>query len=132
MFAESPSARTCCSFFVLFFWRKTWLGMVKYPCTHPSAIQPFISPYCISIAVQHTHIITDCLALRVSVSDLMFSVLFVIQMHMHGLTYKKMAFLGIFFTSSKICGFSTIRRCFRNITSVNFRGQCYADFRATY
>lgn len=48
MFEESPSARTCCSFFGGFFWRKTWLGMVKYPCTHPSAIQPFISPYCLS------------------------------------------------------------------------------------
>lgn len=134
MFAESPSARTCCSFFVLFcfFWRKTWLGMVKYPCTHPSAIQPFISPYCISIAVQHTHIITDCLALRVSVSDLMFSVLFVIQMHMHGLTYKKNGISWYFFYFIQNLWFFTIRRCFRNITSVNFRGQCYADFRATY
>lgn len=85
----------------------------------------------LAVAVQHTHIITDCLALRVSVSDLMFSVLFVIQMHMHGLTYKN-GISWYFFYFIQNLWFFTIRRCFRNITSVNFRVQCYADFRATY
>lgn len=41
----------------------------------------------LAVAVQHNHIITDYLALRVSVSVLVFSVLFATQMYMHGLTF---------------------------------------------